>query len=524
MDILRLYKFINENTVTSIFNEDEVMDEMAQITGDLGAAIRAAYEKHKDQPDNVVRAMIKSDSEVRNALQGQKLHDNQLNNFIKNARAGKEQRTRNVAKVYNAEPKTVKPSTDPNTNQGDDEYTWTAEQPSDEEEIKEMAQIAGDLDTAIRSVIDSNRNLSDSDLRRLIRRDLAVRDELERTGEKLHDNQLNRFIAKVKAGKPTVAPKAAEREWSEEEPDKDEIAAMVRKTMANKAGRAPSLGSGLKPAQLEDILTTLDAVEDNERAFEEIAKQLADDYELTPDEVKSIYRQEKSGEQGYDDESDIPEPTDKEDEYAPKLKIDLPEPSTQSASKAVFDKASILFSFKMGETEVLNKMRQWIDSRNDEREVDDPRGQHPLAGLSDEKAEQIFDDLRSNLKDVSKSGKSRLKSNLPAGAEYGEPGKARTDTSKEMEREMDIDYSSFQNFAQTFSEGIKTLKSTVITRYPQQIQFSEEFVNKLAEEFFNHNVVSEDRGTIRNLEEKMLKALRMHIHEIARQYREAQQQ
>jgi len=93
-----------------------------------------------------------------------------------------------------------------------------------------------------------------------------------------------------------------------------------------------------------------------------------------------------------------------------------------------------------------------------------------------------------------------------------------------MEREMDIDYSSFQNFAQTFSEGIKTLKSTVITRYPQQIQFSEEFVNKLAEEFFNHNVVSEDRGTIRNLEEKMLKALRMHIHEIARQYREAQQQ
>lgn len=390
--------------------------------------------------------------------------------------------------------------------------------------MDEMAQIAGGLDTAIRDVIAQNSTLSDSDLRRAIRRDATVRTELEATGEKLHDNQLNRFIAKVKEGKPTKAPKPQEREWSDVEPDKAEIAQMVRKTMATKRAVSPS--HDLSPAQVEDLVATLDAVSDDPRSFQELSVELASDYETTPDAIISIYKFEKGDVEDTEDEEggpDLPEPADKEDEFATKVKLDIPEVPAAKVEQKVKDKAETLFAIGIkNEADVLRRVRSWIDSRDEEREVDDPRGPHPLAGVSDEVADDAYNAVAAGLKGLQKSGLSRARKAKPGGADYGGDSSGRTDKAPSAE-EMGVAFDSFQNFANSIGENLKTYKATVVTRYPQQIRFSEKFINQLAEEFFNHNMISEDQGFIRNLEEKMVKALRMHVYEFARQYKEAQQ-
>ncbi len=66
----------------------------------------------------------------------------------------------------------------------------------DENNLTEMAKIAGDLKTAIEAVIEKNPELTGLDLKKAIKSDSDVKTALG--GESLFDNQLNRFIDLVK--------------------------------------------------------------------------------------------------------------------------------------------------------------------------------------------------------------------------------------------------------------------------------------------------------------------------------------
>lgn len=66
------------------------------------------------------------------------------------------------------------------------------------ESIDEMAKISGGLEQAITNVITNNPDVEGLALKRLIKQNPVVVNALD--GDKLHDNQLNKFIAKVRGG------------------------------------------------------------------------------------------------------------------------------------------------------------------------------------------------------------------------------------------------------------------------------------------------------------------------------------
>jgi hypothetical protein len=71
--------------------EDEALNEMAKIAGDLKAAIEKVIEKNKDAEKKDVRKAIKKDDEVQAALgPDDDLFDNQLNKFIDLVRGERE--------------------------------------------------------------------------------------------------------------------------------------------------------------------------------------------------------------------------------------------------------------------------------------------------------------------------------------------------------------------------------------------------------------------------------------------------
>ncbi len=71
--------------------EDEALNEMAKIAGDLKAAIEKVIKKNKDAEKKDVRKAIKTDDEVQAALgPDDDLFDNQLNKFIDLVRGERE--------------------------------------------------------------------------------------------------------------------------------------------------------------------------------------------------------------------------------------------------------------------------------------------------------------------------------------------------------------------------------------------------------------------------------------------------
>lgn len=70
--------------------EEEQLDEMAKIAGDLKVAIEKVIEKNKDAEKKDVRKAIKTDDEVVAALGDESLFDNQLNKFIDLVRGERE--------------------------------------------------------------------------------------------------------------------------------------------------------------------------------------------------------------------------------------------------------------------------------------------------------------------------------------------------------------------------------------------------------------------------------------------------
>jgi hypothetical protein len=85
----------------------------------------------------------------------------------------------------------------------------------DENNITEMAKIAGDLKTAIEAVIEKNPDLTGLDLKKAIKSDSDVKTALG--GESLFDNQLNRFIDLVSGRKPN--PNTATKKSEEDKKD-----------------------------------------------------------------------------------------------------------------------------------------------------------------------------------------------------------------------------------------------------------------------------------------------------------------
>lgn len=78
-----------------------------------------------------------------------------------------------------------------------EEIVRTLKKPQlNEARLNEMAQIAGELKSAIQAVIDANPELEGLALKKKIRSDEAVRAAL--AGDELYDNQLNRFIGVAK--------------------------------------------------------------------------------------------------------------------------------------------------------------------------------------------------------------------------------------------------------------------------------------------------------------------------------------
>ena len=88
----------------------------------------------------------------------------------------------------------------------------------DMDTLDEMAQLTGDLKSAIEAVIDANPELKGLELKKKIKANAAVRSAL--AGDDLYDNQLNRFIELNrgerenqprgrKAGTSNAAPRAS---------------------------------------------------------------------------------------------------------------------------------------------------------------------------------------------------------------------------------------------------------------------------------------------------------------------------
>lgn len=371
-----------------------------------------------------------------------------------------------------------------------------------EDMVDEMAMIVGDLDNAIRDVIEANPDLDGIDLKRKIRGDEGVKNALG--SEKLHDNQLNRFIAKVKGGAPRAAssetPKSAKPEGSEEpgEAEEPEATAFVP--------RARKEASGLTSSQEESIIS--------KAQHGAAPEELAAEYDVPVNVIQSVLSadQEKEGEEDVEkmDVAGLGEP----DEERPPLELEIPDQSNRNVDNEVYNKAERMFYFnpKQDKENILSSVKAWADKRNEK--VDFTKPQHPLRGASEEQVQNALDKLKVNLGKAKIAASKRREAGVLKGLE-GEPGE-RTDNPREMEKQMGIEFDSFQNFSKTLSEHMKTLRTTSVTRYPNQITFSEEFLNKLAEEYLNHCTIAEDRGIIRNLEEKMIKALRMHIHEMSK--------
>jgi len=89
----------------------------------------------------------------------------------------------------------------------------------EEMSLNEMAKIAGDLDAAIRKVIEDNPDLEGLPLKKAIKGSEKVKDALDT--DELYDNQLNKFIALVR-GQRELGKKGRKSSEKADEPKKEE--------------------------------------------------------------------------------------------------------------------------------------------------------------------------------------------------------------------------------------------------------------------------------------------------------------
>jgi len=141
--------------------EEEQIDEMAKIAGDLKVAIEKVIEKNKDAEKKDVRKAIKADDEVVAALGDEDLFDNQLNKFIDLVRGEREvgQRGRKAdpdkpakEKGTRGRPKSATPATpkkkEPkfSTSKLNKSYTTDDEEGPSDLELRKLAKSGGKFD------------------------------------------------------------------------------------------------------------------------------------------------------------------------------------------------------------------------------------------------------------------------------------------------------------------------------------------------------------------------------------------
>jgi len=136
--------------------------------------------------------------------------------------------------------------------------------------LNEMAKIAGDLDTAIRKVIEDNPDLEGLPLKKAIKGSEKVKDALDT--DELYDNQLNKFIALVK-GQRELGKKGRKPLEKADEPKKEEPKA--KKEAPKKEAPKKEAPKKEKKAKDEDDVEVEDDSMEDEKSIDKKAQAAA---------------------------------------------------------------------------------------------------------------------------------------------------------------------------------------------------------------------------------------------------------
>jgi hypothetical protein len=140
----------------------------------------------------------------------------------------------------------------------------------EEMSLNEMAKIAGDLDAAIRKVIEDNPDLEGLPLKKAIKGSEKVKDALDT--DELYDNQLNKFIALVK-GQRELGKKGRKPSEKSDEPKKEEPKA--KKEAPKKEAPKKEAPKKEKKAKDEDDVEVEDDSMEDEKSIDKKAQAAA---------------------------------------------------------------------------------------------------------------------------------------------------------------------------------------------------------------------------------------------------------
>jgi len=248
------------------------LEEMAKIAGDLATAIKNVIDDNPELTGLDLKKAIKSDPDVIDALDGESLFDNQLSRFISLSKGERElgQRGRKVdlgntlAKKMaelEAQEQSLMNKLNKIAQLKKELESSLGMNKVDESQVNEMAKIAGDLASAIKSVVNSNSGLEGLALKKAIKADASVKSAL--AGDELYDNQLNKYIALLKGERelgqrgrkadPNVAAKRSEEEKAKEEKRAEKDAKRAEKERAKAPAQKPTFPTYKKTTTMVDM-------------------------------------------------------------------------------------------------------------------------------------------------------------------------------------------------------------------------------------------------------------------------------
>ena len=181
---------------------------------------------------------------------------------------------------------------------------------NESEELKEMAKIKGELESAIKNVISNNSSLEGLPLKKAIKNDPAVMSALG--DDDLYDNQLNKFIALVKGsrelgkrGRPSMEKPAMEKPVKEPKTSKptpkndeeeEEIDTYYKADDEFGSSDDDDLASSIEKS-LKKVKNTKDEISTKKDEYKALIKQMkdiADKYKASSgEEAKSLVSQLK---------------------------------------------------------------------------------------------------------------------------------------------------------------------------------------------------------------------------------------
>jgi hypothetical protein len=159
----------------------------------------------------------------------------------------------------------------------------------DKGQVNEMAKIAGDLASAVKSVIELNSDLEGSALKKAIKADSAVQSAL--AGDELYDNQLNKFIALLKGNRelgqrgrkanPEITARKSEEEKAKEAKRAEKEKVRAEKERAKGPIQKPSFPTYKKTTTMVNM-----SGEPSDKDIAKTEKELGIDVPITAKKVK----------------------------------------------------------------------------------------------------------------------------------------------------------------------------------------------------------------------------------------------